>query len=102
MNGNLGIHMAAGAVALLAGTVAVAARKAKRVHVSAGSWFCVSMFVLGITASILSPFKTPPESPIGGIMVCYFVPTAWMAAHKKRFESRDCKELRQESPPGAN
>lgn len=83
MNGIMGIHIAAGTVALLTGTVAFAVRKGARVHVLAGTWFCVSMFVLGVTASILSPFKTPPESPVGGIMVCYFVATAWRAARNR-------------------
>ena len=34
----------------------------------------------GITASLLEPFRTPPGSPVGGIMVCYFVLTSWVAA----------------------
>ena len=77
------IHVAAGSTALVCGTVAVAVRKGGDVHVSIGTWFCVAMFVLGVTASILSPFKTPPDSPIGGVMVCYFIATAWMAAHRR-------------------
>lgn len=98
MNGLLGIHIAAGAIALLTGTAAFAARKGQRVHVAAGTWFCIAMFVLGITASILSPFKTPPESPIGGIMVCYFVATAWMAARNRsgtagRFDRIACAAI---------
>ncbi|MGH8105522.1 MAG: hypothetical protein ACREO2_04335 [Arenimonas sp.] len=56
------------------------------------------MFVLGITASILSPLKSPPESPVGGIMVCYFVATAWMAARNRsgmpgRFEKIACTSV---------
>lgn len=89
------IHVAGGMVALASGAVAVAARKGDSMHVKAGTWFCVSMFVLGVTASILSPFKTPPESPIGGVMVCYFVTTAWMTARRRggtpgRFEKIAC------------
>jgi hypothetical protein len=89
------IHVAGGVSALLSGAVAVAVRKGGDRHVSAGAWFCVSMFVLGVTASILEPFKTPPESPIGGIMVCYFVATAWMTARRHsgtsgRFEKIAC------------
>jgi hypothetical protein len=89
------IHVAGGVTALVSGTVAIAVRKGGGMHVSAGTWFCMAMFVLGVTASILSPFKSPPESPIGGIMVCYFVATAWMAARRKsgtpgRFEKIAC------------
>jgi hypothetical protein len=89
------IHIAGGMIALLLGAVAVAARKGGSVHVSAGTWFCVAMFVLGVTASILAPFKSPPDSPIGGIMACYFVATAWMTARRHsgtpgRFEKIAC------------
>lgn len=89
------VHVAGGMVALLSGAVAAAARKGGSVHARAGIWFCVSMFVLGVTASILLPLKTPPESPIGGVMVCYFVASAWMTARRRdgrpgRFEQIAC------------
>jgi hypothetical protein len=95
MNGITWMHIAGGMLALLSGAVAVAVRKGGGVHISAGTWFCVSMFVLGVTALILAPFKTPPDSPIGGFMVCYFVATAWMAAHRRsgtpgKFEKIAC------------
>jgi hypothetical protein len=95
MNGITWIHIAGGMLALATGAVALAVRKGGGMHVSAGTWFCVSMFVLGVTASILAPFKSPPDSPIGGIMVCYFVATAWMAARRQsgipgRFEKIAC------------
>jgi hypothetical protein len=53
------------------------------------------MLVLGVTASILGPLKTPPDSPLGGMLVCYFVATAWMAARRRdgrtgRFEIAAC------------
>lgn len=83
INGITGIHIASGMLALVTGAVAVAVRKGGDVHVSVGTSFCAAMFVLGLTASILEPLKTLPESPIGGIMVCYFVATAWMAAHRR-------------------
>jgi hypothetical protein len=83
MNATTWIHIVGGMIALAAGTVAVAVRKGGGLHGSAGTWFSVSMLVLGVTASMLAPFKSPPDSPIGGIMVCYFVATAWMTAHRR-------------------
>ena len=78
------IHIAGGLAALLAGAVAAAARKGGRVHAGAGTVFAVSMLVLGITAVILEPFREPePGSPVGGILVCYFVLTAWVAARRR-------------------
>lgn len=95
MNGITWIHIAGGVVALASGAVAATVSKGRGMHAAAGAWFCVSMFVLGITASILAPFKSPPDSPLGGIMVCYFVTTAWMTARRRsgtpgRFEKIAC------------
>jgi len=83
MNFILWVHIAGGLIALVSGTLAVAARKGGAVHAAAGTWFFASMLVLGVTASILEPFRSPPGSPIGGIMVCYFVATSWVAARRR-------------------
>jgi hypothetical protein len=95
MNIVMAIHIAAGLLALPAGTVAVAARKGGRLHKRAGTIFFGSMLVLGVTASMLEPFRSPPGSPVGGIMVCYFVVTSWVAARRRdgttgRFEIVAC------------
>jgi hypothetical protein len=95
MNVIMGIHIAGGSLALLSGTVAVAARKGGPLHARSGTWFFASMLVLGVTAAILEPFRSPPGSPVGGILVCYFVATAWVAARRRdgttgRFEILAC------------
>ena len=83
MNILMGIHIASGLIALPAGTAALAARKGGRLHACAGNVFFGAMLVLGVTASLLEPYRTPPGSPIGGIMVCYFAATAWVAARRR-------------------
>lgn len=93
--GIMWIHIAGGILALVGGAAAVAARKGGPLHARAGSLFFASMLVLGVTASILEPFRSPPGSPIGGIMVCYFVATSWVAARRRdgttgRFEILAC------------
>jgi Predicted membrane protein (DUF2306) len=77
------VHIASGIIALLAGTAAVVARKGGRLHGRVGTWFFLSMLVLGLTASILEPFRSPPGSPVGGILVCYFVATSWVTARRR-------------------
>ncbi len=78
------IHIAGGVAALASGAIAAAVRKGGNLHARAGTWFVVSMLVLGVTASILEPFRSPqPGSPVGGILVCYFVATAWAAARRR-------------------
>jgi hypothetical protein len=95
-SGIMGIHIAGGLTALLSGAMAVAMRKGGTMHARAGSWFVASMLVLGVTAAILEPFRTPtPGSPVGGIMVCYFVLTSLMTARRRngttgRFEVGAC------------
>jgi hypothetical protein len=93
--GIMGIHIAAGIVALICGTAAVAARKGGRLHAYSGTCFFAAMLILGVTASTLEPYRSPPGSPIGGIMVCYFVATSWVAARRRdgttgRFEIIAC------------
>jgi hypothetical protein len=78
------VHIGCGMVALLAGATAVAARKGGAAHGSAGTWFIGAMLTLGITASILEPFRLPtPGSPLVGIFVCYFVLTSWVSARRR-------------------
>lgn len=77
------VHIDSGVVALVSGAIAIAMRKGGKGHGLAGSWFVGAMVVLGLTAAILSPFKAEPESPLGGILVCYFVLTAWVAARRR-------------------
>lgn len=83
MTGIMWIHIAAGIVALLSGTLAVVGRKGGAMHARTGTWFFSSMLVLGVTASMLEPFRNPPGSPVGGIVVCYFVLTSWVAARRR-------------------
>ena len=82
MNILMAIHIAAGLLALPSGAVAVAARKGGRLHRRAGNLFFAAMLVLGVTAAILEPFRTPPGSPIVGLFVLYFVATSWVAARR--------------------
>lgn len=79
----MGVHIAAGMAALLAGTIAIAMRKGGKAHGLAGSGFVGAMVVLGLTAAVLEPLRPVPGSPVGGILVCYFVLTAWTAARRR-------------------
>lgn len=84
MNPILWVHIASGIAAIPLGAIAVAARKGSPVHLRAGTWFAASMIVLGVTAAILEPFRTPePGSPIPPLLVCYFVATSWVTARRR-------------------
>ena len=81
------IHFAGGLVALLAGALAIAARKGGPAHAAAGRGFVLAMLVLAVTAAILEPMRTPPGSPMVGVLVGYFVVTAWVAARRRSGEA---------------
>ena len=83
MNALMDIHIASGIIALLAGTAAVLARKGGLLHARAGTGFFGAMLVLGLTAALLEPYRTPPGSPVAGVFVCYFVLTGWAAARRR-------------------
>ncbi len=92
----LWVHIASGLIAVIAGFIAAGARKGGRLHGQAGTVFFGSMLVLGISAAILEPFREPePGSPIGPLLVCYFVGTSWVTARRRdgttgRFEVIAC------------
>jgi hypothetical protein len=80
----LWIHIAAGVASILLGAIAVSARKGGWLHAQAGTGFFGAMLSLGVTASILEPFRTPqPGSPLVGMFVCYFILTSWVAARRR-------------------
>ena len=70
------LHIAGGVIALMAGGLAVAARKGGSLHASSGTWFAVSMLVLGVTATVLAQLRNEPALGMGGIFTCYFILTA--------------------------
>lgn len=89
------LHIAGGSLAILSGAVAVAAPKGRPLHARAGTWFFVSMLVLGITAAILAWLNGDGGLGMGGILTCYFVATSWITARRRggttgRFESLAC------------
>ena len=84
MNVLMAIHIAGGLLALPAGAVAVAARKGGRLHARAGTLFFGSMLVLGVTAAILEPFRTPAGvAESAGSSSAISSLTSWVAARRR-------------------
>ena len=78
--GILVMHVAAGAVALLAGTVAVCVRKGGRWHRAAGKWFTTSMLLMASSACWLGAVL--PRQSVNvliGALAIYLITTAWRA-----------------------
>jgi uncharacterized membrane protein len=65
----LGIHIVAGALALVLGAVALLAKKGGTIHRRGGLAFACAMFVMGVSGALLG-------NVFGGLMAIYFVATA--------------------------
>jgi uncharacterized membrane protein len=65
----LPIHVAAGALAMVLGTVALSTKKGATIHLRSGLLFVYAMLVMGFSASMLG-------NVLGGLMPVYFVTTA--------------------------
>jgi hypothetical protein len=75
------LHVAAGSLALLAGAVAMTARKASGPHRAAGHAFLVSMLVMAGLGVAIATFYSPLRGNVlGGLLAFYLTLTGWAAA----------------------
>ena len=69
----LGVHFAAGLVAIIAGTIALAVAKGGRLHKRTGLVFTWAMVVLGLTAAGIGTYENRPGQVFGGLLAAYLV-----------------------------
>lgn len=73
----LPIHIAAGALAIVLGGIALAVSKGSMLHRKSGLLFVYAMLTMGITGSVLALRQSLTNANVlGGFMSCYFVITA--------------------------
>jgi hypothetical protein len=82
MNVLVWVHIAAGSLALLAGAVAISARKGGRLHARSGTGFVAAMLLLWVTATVLHLLERKAGAAVGDIFIGYFVATSWAAARR--------------------
>jgi hypothetical protein len=66
----LGVHVAGAIVAIVAGVVAMVARKGAGRHTRAGQWYLGALLVVFATACVLASFRWPADLPlviVGGV-----------------------------------
>ncbi|MEW5927091.1 MAG: hypothetical protein AB1941_06395 [Gemmatimonadota bacterium] len=74
----LPIHVAAGALAIVLGAVALSAKKGGTVHRRSGRLFVWAMLVMGVSAAILGLRDGPADGNVtAAVLTAYFVGTAW-------------------------
>lgn len=69
------LHIGGGAIGILSGATALAARKGETVHRAAGTVFFVSMLVCYSVATVVSPFLTDGQrtNTVAGILALYLL-----------------------------
>jgi hypothetical protein len=72
----LAVHFAAGLVAIVSGTIALAVAKGSRLHKQSGLVFTWSMIVLGLTAAGIGTYESRPSQVFAGLVAAYLVFTA--------------------------
>lgn len=80
MSAIVAVHVAAGAISLLSGALALAARKGAPLHRAAGTAFFVSMLIMSATAAWLSATLPLRGGVIESVLTFYLVMTSWAAA----------------------
>lgn len=78
-------HIAGGAIGMITGVVALAARKGQRVHRAAGSVFFMAMLMAYAIGAGVAPFLETGQRPnfIAGIMALYLLVSGTVAARRR-------------------
>jgi hypothetical protein len=83
----LALHICAGTLGLLSGTVAISVRKGSRNHAVAGIVFSVSMLILAATGTYIAYTKSQPGNILGGLLTLYMIATAWITARRRDMQT---------------
>ena len=76
-------HIVTGSAALLAGGVALFARKGGRLHVQSGTLFLASMLAMAGTGALIAAVKPERGTAVIGVLTAYLVATGWMATRRR-------------------
>lgn len=77
------LHICGGSVGLLAGTLAVIARKGGRWHRLSGQVFVAGMLCLAASGAVIGSMRSEPSNIVGGLSTMYMVVTAWLTGRQK-------------------
>lgn len=78
------LHIGGGAIGILSGATALAARKGETVHRAAGTVFFISMLVCYSVATVVSPFLIDGQrtNTVAGILALYLLISGWRTARR--------------------
>jgi uncharacterized membrane protein len=86
------VHVTGGTFALVAGGIAMLARKGERVHRFAGNVFFIAMLVMTVSAFVVAFVRDQSINITASTVTFYMIVTSWVAATRKdgeigRFET---------------
>lgn len=86
------LHITAGTFSILAGFVALSARKGERLHRAAGNVFFTAMLIMCSSAFVVAVLRGQTINIYASLVTLYFIGTSWTAATRRdnevgRFES---------------
>lgn len=82
------LHIMAAVIGILAGVLAMVARKGSGVHNAAGDVFVIAILVMSGTAWYLAAFvKWQPMNIVASTLMAYLVSTGWRAGRRKRLDA---------------
>lgn len=74
----LQVHIVAGALGLVSGSVALLVTKGATTHRRAGAFFVAAMLVMAVTGVTLAALQGEEGSVLGGTLAAYLVVTLWV------------------------
>lgn len=77
------LHILAGTVGLVSGTIAVVVRKGSRMHLASGIVFAVSMLILAASGVFLAYMRSQIGNIVGGVLTLYMIATGWRAGRRR-------------------
>ena len=77
------LHILGGSFGLLAGTVAMIARKGDRLHRLSGDVFTAAMLTLAASGFCLAILKSQVSNVIAAVLTFYLIGTAWLAGRRR-------------------
>jgi uncharacterized membrane protein len=77
------VHICAGILGLLSGSVAFAVRKGSRLHRRSGNVFVVSMLFMGASGAYRAVVKSESINMLAGVFTCYLVASAWLTVKRR-------------------
>lgn len=77
------LHISAGIIGLISGTLAMVFRKGSQGHRRAGDVFVIAMLTMGLCGSYLALLKHQTNNVFGGLLTFYLITTAWLSGKQR-------------------